>query len=606
MARWTMRFGTAIAAAGLVAASGLLAGPGMAGDRHDDHGHGSQRLKDIQLLAINDFHGNLQPPAGSSGTVTRLQPDGTTVAQTVGGVEYLATHLAQARQGHDRSLTIAAGDLIGASPLLSGAFHDEPTIEAMNALDLAVTSVGNHEFDEGSTELKRMQNGGCRTNPDGTPAADSCPGGPGSFTGADFPFLSANVVSTATGKTLFKPYVVKKLNGVKVGFIGMTLKGTPDIVTAAGVQGLTFLDEVTTANTYAKQLQRQGVQSIVVLLHQGGTPASGAYNYDCNAGGALGLTGAIVPIAQQISPAVDLIVTGHTHTAYTCNIPDPKGQPRMVTSGSSFGRLFTDIELKYDPRTNDIVRSSVVATNTPVTRDVAAAPAETEIISRYTGFLGPIASQVVGYIGGTIQGRGCTPTVCAASGETPAGDLIADAQLEGMNVDPLNPAGADFAIMNPGGIRGDFNCVPATSPCAQTYEQAFTVQPFTNIMNVVQMSGADVLTMFGQQWTTQNGSNKILQVSANVSEVIRATGATNENRLVSVSVDGVPVDPAATYRVAMNEFLGGGGDNFVAIRNGTKVFVGKSDLDVLIAYLGAHSSQAAPYPVPAGGRITLG
>ncbi|WP_456824036.1 bifunctional metallophosphatase/5'-nucleotidase [Cellulomonas sp. P5_E12] len=598
-----MRLGTTIAAAGLAAASGLLAAPAFA--EHGPGDPGEQRYKDIQLLAINDFHGNLEPPTGSSGTVTRLNPDGTTVAQTVGGVAYLATHLAQARQGHDRSVTVAAGDLIGASPLLSGAFHDEPTIEAMNALELDVTSVGNHEFDEGSTELKRMQNGGCRTNPDGTPAADSCPAGPGSFTGADFPFLSANVVVDATGETLFQPYVVKKLDGVKIGFIGMTLKGTPDIVTAAGVQGLSFLDEVSTANKYAAELQREGVQSIVVLLHQGGTPASSSYNYDCNAGGGLGLSGAIVPIAQQISPAVDLIVTGHTHTAYTCNIPDPLGQPRMVTSGSSFGRLYTDIELKYDPRTKDIVRPSVVATNMPVLRDVTPAQAETDIIGRYNTYLGPIANTVVGYIGGTILGRGCNTTLCPASGESPAGDLIADAQLEGLKTDPLNTGGADFAIMNPGGIRGDFVCVPATAPCAQTYSQAFTVQPFTNIMNVISMSGADVITMFGQQWVGQGSAPKVLQVSANVSEVIRPTGALNENRLVSVAINGVPVNPTATYRVAMNEFLGGGGDGFTAIRNGTKVFVGKSDLDVLIAYLGNHSSQAAPYPVPTGGRITL-
>ena len=175
-----------------------------------------------------------------------------------------------------------------------------------------------------------------------------------------------------------------------------------------------------------------------------------------------------------------------------------------------------------------------------------------------------------------------------------------------MKTDPLNPGGADFAIMNPGGIRADFVCTPSNSPCAQTYEQAFTVQPFTNVMNVVSMKGADVLTMFGQQWVGQGTAAKTLQVSANVSEVVRATGALNENRLVSVAINGVPVDPAATYRVAMNEFLGGGGDGFTAIRNGTKVFVGKSDLDVLIAYLGAHSSQASPYPVPTGGRVVIG
>src|SRR6478735_716555 len=472
MSRWPVRLGTTMAVAGLAAASGLLAGPAFAGHGPGDD-PGEQRYKDIQLLAINDFHGNLEPPTGSSGTVTRLNPDGTTTAQTVGGVAYLSTHLAQARQGHDRSLTIAAGDLIGASPLLSGAFHDEPTIEAMNALGLDVTTVGNHEFDEGSTELLRMQNGGCRTNPDGTPAADSCPGGPGSFPGADFPFLSANVVREDTGQTLFPPYLIEKMkSGVRIGFIGMTLKGTPDIVTAAGVQGLEFLDEVETANKYAAELQQQGVQSIVVLLHQGGIPASPAYNYNCNANGGLGLTGDVVPIARQITPAVDLIITGHTHTAYSCDIPDPAGNHRMVTSASSFGRLYTDIELQYDPKTKDIVRGDVTATNMPVTRDVPKAPAETEIIARYTTLIGPIANTIVGYIGGTILGRGCSPALgCAVTGETPAGDLIADAQLEGMNLDALNPEGADFAIMNPGGIRADFVCTPNNAPCAQTYEQ---------------------------------------------------------------------------------------------------------------------------------------
>jgi 5'-nucleotidase len=563
---------------------------------------------DVQLLSINDFHGNLEPPAGSSGSVTQLQPDGTTKSLTVGGVEYLASHLAQARAGHARTLTVAAGDLIGASPLLSGAFHDEPTIEAMNALGLQLSSVGNHEFDEGSAELLRMQNGGCRTNPDGTKAADSCPGGPGSFTGADFPYLSANVVRTDTGATLFPPYVVKDVGGAKIGFIGMTLKGTPDIVTAAGVQGLSFLDEVSTANKYAKALQKQDVKAIVVLLHQGGIPASGAYNYNCNAGGNLGLTGDIVDIAKAISPKVDLILTGHTHTSYTCDIPDPDGNDRMVTSASSFGRLFTDIELKYDAVSRDIVRTSVQATNLPVTRDVAPDPTETAIISRYRDFLGPIANRIIGYIAGSILGRGCSVagSGCPASGETPAGDLIADAQLAGMKNDPLNPDGADFAIMNPGGIRGDFTCDPPTSPCALTYAQAFSVQPFTNLMNVIAMKGSDLTTMFGQQWVGQGTNVKILQVSSNVRETYNPAAPNGTDKVTSLTVDGAPIDPNKTYRVAMNEFLGGGGDGFTAIRNGQKVFVGKSDLDVLIDYLGLHSSEAAPYPVPTGGRITLG
>jgi 5'-nucleotidase len=451
-----------------------------------------------------------------------------------------------------------------------------------------------------------MQNGGCRTNPDGSKAADSC-ARTEPFAGADYDYLSANVVRTDTGQPLFPPYVVKEVGGVKVGFIGMTLKGTPDIVTAAGVQGLTFLDEVPTANKYAEELQRQGVKSIVVLLHQGGLPAKAQYNYDCNAGGALGLTGDVIPIAQQISPDVDLIVSGHTHNAYVCNIPDPAGQPRLVTSASSFGRLFTKIGMKVNTRSGDVVRPSVTAANKPVLRIGAGDAAENALVAEYNTLIAPIRDRVIGRIGGTIWGRGCVAAGACPTGESPAGDLIADAQLEGVRTDPLNPAGADFAIMNPGGIRADFTCVPASSPCDVTYGNAFAVQPFTNIMNVIALSGADVTTMFQQQWVGQGNNAKTLQVSANVHQVVKSSGALNENRLVSLTIDGQPVDPARTYRVAMNEFLGGGGDGFTVIRNGTKAFVGRSDLDVLVDYLGAHSSAGSPYPVPVvPSRTTFG
>src|SRR5689334_18326814 len=221
------------AAAGLAAVGVFAAaGPAVA---HQGHPRPDPTV-DLQLLALNDFHGNLQPPAGSSGRVTELEADGTTKTIDAGGVEYLASSLRTARQGHDRSLTVAAGDLIGASPLLSGLFHDEPTVEAMNKIGLDVTSVGNHEFDEGKDELLRMQNGGCHP-------VDGCYQAGKTFPGADYPILSANVVSEKTGRPLLAPYTVKNVKGVRVGFIGVTLKGTPGIVTASGVKGLKFLDE---------------------------------------------------------------------------------------------------------------------------------------------------------------------------------------------------------------------------------------------------------------------------------------------------------------------------------------------------------------------------
>lgn len=586
-------------------------GDGLPASGRPGHGNGHGRLIDVQLLAFNDFHGNLEPPAGSSGAVqvagTHVDDKGKVVPNTVpaGGAAYLAGNLAAARAGHRDSLTVAAGDLVGASPLLSGAFHDEPTVQAMNLLGLDVTSVGNHEFDEGSAELLRLANGGCRTNPDGSTASDSCPDG--SFEGADYPMLAANVVSTKTGKPILPPYVVKTTkSGARIGFIGMTLKGTPDIVTAAGVAGLTFLDEVQTADKYADELTRQGVNAIVVLLHQGGIPASGVYNYDCNAGGGLGLTGPIVDIARTMTPKVDLLVTGHTHTSYVCDIPDPAGKDRMVTSASSFGRLFTDIDLKYDRATRDVVRTAVQAQNMIVARDPQREDADVAaLVSHYQKLLEPVANRVVGYLAGTLPGRGCgTSYSCPGTGESPAGDLIADAQLWALQNDPQNPEGADFAIMNPGGIRGDFVCDPA--PCGLTYGQAFAVQPFTNFMNVVELTGAQVKTMFQQQWTNQNpGEQRILQVSGNVAESYDPSSSQADGKLVSLTIDGAPVDDAKTYRVAMNEFLGGGGDGFTVIKEGVKAYTGSSDLDALTGYLTATTSPTDPYPVPASDRITV-
>lgn len=362
-----------VVTAGVLAAAALPASASAGGNDRGHgghghgHGHGQGRYQDVQLLSFNDLHGNLEPPAGSSGRVTEVQPDGTTKTIDAGGVEYLATHLREARKGNRYSITAAGGDMVGASPLLSGLFHDEPTVEALNKLDLDVTSVGNHEFDEGAKELARLQNGGCHPT-------EGCYSDK-EFKGADYPYLAANVLDEKTGKPLLKPYWVWKQRGVKVGFIGVTLEGTPDIVSAEGVKGLKFEDEVETINKYAKELQRQGVKSIVALIHEGGFPASSSYNYDCDSPGAGdGISGPIVDIAKNITPQVDALVTGHTHNAYVCTIPDPAGNPRMVTSASSFGRLYTDTTLTYDRRTGDIARTSVKSANHVVTRDVPKAP----------------------------------------------------------------------------------------------------------------------------------------------------------------------------------------------------------------------------------------
>src|ERR687894_903750 len=313
---------------------------------------------EVQLLGLNDFHGHLEstPP----GTIA---PDPASPRIPAGGAEYLATHIRTRAAENRNTLVVSAGDLIGASPLLSALFHDEPTIEAMNKIGLALNAVGNHEFDEGAAELKRMQNGGCHP-------VDGCLDGTG-FRGARFGFLAANVVRSESGKTLFRPYAIRKFGGVKVGFIGMTLEGTPDIVSPAGVAGLDFLDEAETANRYARKLRkRHDVRAIVVLLHEGGVQTQPGGINDCN-----GISGPIVDIVERTTQRVDLFVTGHTHTAYNCVIDE-----RPVTSASSFGRLLTDIDLTLSRRSRDVIE--VAANNEIVTQNVFKADDITQLIDR--------------------------------------------------------------------------------------------------------------------------------------------------------------------------------------------------------------------------------
>ncbi|MEU5611953.1 bifunctional metallophosphatase/5'-nucleotidase [Streptomyces sparsogenes] len=584
------------AAAVLAAAAGIMSAAGPAGaDPSAPVKPHPARTVDVQLLSFNDLHGNLEPPQGSSGTVTETQPDGTTKAVPAGGVEYLASALRTARKGHPYSVTAAGGDMIGASPLLSGLFHDEPTIEALNKLDLDVTAVGNHEFDEGRAELTRIQNGGCHPK-------DGCYEDGKTFPGADFPYLAANVTDEKTGKPILKPYTVWKHNGVKIGFIGVTLEGTPNIVTAEGVKGLKFHDEVETINKYAKELNRKGVKSIVALIHEGGLPASSSYNYDCDSGGpGSGISGPIVDIAKNVTPKVDALVTGHTHQAYACTVPDPSGTPRTVTSAASFGRLYTDTTLTYDRRTGDIVRTKVKSANHVVDRQQPKAADMTSLIGRWNKLAAPIANKPVGYVSAEIPGRGSTAY------ESPLGDVIADAQLEALS--PADKGGAQLALMNPGGIRSDLAYAASGSEGdgVVTYGEAFTVQPFTNMMNVIDLTGAQLITALKQQVSGSNqASPKILQVSRGLTYTLDLT-KTGADRVVadSVKLNGEAIDPAKTYRVAMNEFLAGGGDGFPAFKEGKNKLVGASDLEAFTAYLTAHSSASAPLAPPAADRIKI-
>ncbi|WP_258723378.1 bifunctional metallophosphatase/5'-nucleotidase [Cellulomonas sp. NS3] len=540
-----------------------------------DRGGYRPRTVDVQLLALNDFHGALEPPSGSAGRVQVGPAVGTDPAPTVdaGGAEYLATQLAQlaAEQRKRHTITVAAGDLIGASPLLSAAFHDEPTIESLGLAGLDYASVGNHEFDEGAAELLRIQRGGCHP-------VDGCADGT-PYAGADFQYLSANAFVTATGEPLLPPYAIHRVGAVRVGFIGMTLEGTADIVSQEGVAGLEFTDEVATANRYAAQLQRRGVEAIVVLLHEGGTQ-TGPDAWDVD--GCAGLTGPIVEIAAGFSDAIDVVVSGHTHQAYRCDLDGT-----LVTSAGSNGRLVTDIDLTVDRRTGDVVTAT--ADNVVVTRDVAPDARQSALIARYGEVLGPIADEVVGETT-TALTREQETLLPGALGESALGDVIADAQLDATD----DEAGAVAALMNPGGVRADLDAGPVT------YEEAFTVQPFANNLVTLDLTGAQLQCVLEQQLQV----GRTLYPSATLTYAVDPAGTTapagtdpcTGTRVVdaTVAIGGVPVDAAATYRITVNSFLAGGGDGFSTLTLGTNRTTGPIDLDALIAYLGANRPLAAP------------
>src|ERR1700716_555763 len=514
---------------------------------------------DLRILAINDFHGNLRPPEGG---IRIADPDDKTrkIAVAAGGAEYMATLVKQLRQGAKNNIFVAAGDLIGASPFLWAMFHDEPTIESLSMMGLEVASVGNHEFDEGKDELLRIQNGGCHP-------LDKCQE-PHPFRGAKFRYLAASTVEKNTGKTVFPPYEIKQFEGIPVAFIGLTLKGTPDIVSPVSVAGLEFRDEADTVNALVPELKARGVEAIVVLIHEGGFPA-GDYN-ECP-----GISGPIVDIVKKLDHAVDVVISGHTHQAYVCNIDG-----RLVTSGDKFGTIVTTIDLKLDPATRDVI--SAKADNIIVrTGAYAKDPEQTALLASYDKFAAPIANRVAGSI---TEALSRTPN---DAGESPLGDIVADAQLAATRAEPNG--GAVIAFINPGGIRTD---ISSKNDGAVIYADVFASQPFRNQLVTLTLTGTQIKTMLEQQWLDPNRP-RILQVSKGFSYAWDGAKPYGDRVAADrMSLNGQRIDPAMSYRVTVNNYLAVGGDGFTVLKEGTAQQFGVYDVDALYAYFQANSPIA--------------
>lgn len=545
------------------------------------------QLVQVQLLGFNDYHGYLE---------TNSNPGpGNVGSDPAGGGEFLSAKLSELREGHKYSLTVAAGDLIGGSPFLSGLFHDEPSVESLNAMGLDVSSVGNHEFDEGVAELLRMQNGGCHP-------VDGCyfPGSP--YAGASFRWLAANTVNDVTGKTPLPPYWIEKIESVKIGFIGMTLEDTDTLVAQAGIKGWSFRDEAETANALVPELKRQGVEAIVVLLHEGGsqTPPPGAVN------ACVGISGPIVAINDALDPEIDVLITGHTHLPYNCKLKD-----RIVTSAYSFGRVVTEVNLVLDKGTDDVRRDLSSAVNHAVIRSqLTPDPAITAVINKWKPIADVIGSQEVGRITGDIT-RAFVGTNEDRASESNAGNMIADAQLWA-----TQPNGAQIAFMNPGGIRSDLIYARSGGEAVDgivTFAEAFTMQPFSNILMTFPMTGSQVIDVLEEQCQPAGVSRPFLHLG--VSEGLTydlaktfglvdhdnnpSTAPVNSCTSITVSnvmLNGAALDPAATYTVTVNNFLADGGDNFVTFRQIDPALRvgGGIDLDELNNYLASEGPIDPP------------
>lgn len=564
-----------------------------------------ETVQTVRLIASNDFHGNIEVPAPTNGGSVVVKdpnnPAGTTV--NTGGAVFMASLVKQLQAGNPNNIFVGAGDLVYASPVTSTLFHQEPTIDVLNQMQLAVSSVGNHEFDLGKTELLRLQNGGCF--PGGTIGTDTCLNN-GAFGGAKFQYLAANVTDSSN-KTILPATYIKSFNGVKVGFIGLPLKDTPTAVLPSGVAGLSFLDEASTINTYAAQLRASGANAVVVLIHQGGqTTATTINDKSCP-----NFSGDIVAIAKALSSDVDVVISGHTHQEYICTV-----NGKLLTSTGFYGSVLTSIDLTISSWSGV---KSAVANNIPVINDtnttlpsgLVALTKDTamdSIVQNYLTKAAAVKNLPVGSITADIKRALLTGTSTPSRDETAEGamgDVMADFMYAGVPK-------ADFAITNPGGVRSDLIYAAANGGVV-TYGDLLTVAPFGNDLVTVDLTGAQIIRLLEQQWealncaakngsNTLNGCGRMLQPSAQLSytwDFNQPQGAADGKgaRVVvsSVRIGGVPIDLTKTYRIATVSFLGQGGDNFTVMQAGKNyIATGYKDIDGFVAYMKANPKLAPP------------
>ncbi|WP_281281401.1 bifunctional metallophosphatase/5'-nucleotidase [Pseudalkalibacillus caeni] len=492
----------------------------------------------VQLLGINDFHGQIN--------TTR-----TIGGQKAGGAEYLAAYLKQREAENKNTLLVNAGDSVGASAPASALLQDEPTIEIFNELGFDVGTVGNHEFDEGVDEMLRLIYGG---------AHDTT----GNFEGADFPYTAANVISKETGKPILPPYVIKKVNGMPIGFIGVVTTETPSIVIPSGVKDVEFIDEAEAVNKAAEELKARGIEAIVVLSHvPGESGIDGSH-----------ASGEVIDMANKVDDEVDVIFGGHNH-GFINTVVDNK----LIVQSYSYGTAFSDVDLMIDPKTKDIVEKEAEIVTT--FHDGIEPDARVlEMVMNYEEEVGPLIEETVGVASEPIT----RDELEENGGETPLGNLIADAQRDAM--------GTDFAFMNPGGIRANID------EGTITWGELYTVQPFNNTLVSMNLTGDQIKQLLEQQW--RDGSEKILQISGLT--YTWDPSADIGDKVVSIKKGENEIEPNEVYSVTVNSFLSSGGDGFTVLTEGTEQTTGPVDLDALVDYI---EQMEQPISGPTDDRIKM-
>lgn len=563
----------------------------------------------VGIIAINDFHGALEPPNQSVPTVAPgppsqplrseerlLDPSVNVVQVPAGGAAWLASAVDSLRASHPHSVMVSAGDMIGASQLVSSLFLDEPAVGVMNRIGLDFNAVGNHEFDRGAAELKRLAKGGCEQLSQRKPCQLE------QWAGAKFPFLAANSIKP-DGSTLFPATGIRTFGKgrrkVSVGFIGITLKETADLTSRENLQGVTFADEADTVNAIVPKLKAQGADAVVMLIHQGGrTQQEPPDPFTCG-----DLSGPIRSILDRLSDQVDVIVSGHTHWAYVCDYAQfNPAKPFLLTSAGVFGELVTDITLQIDPASDRVIaktaRNLIVQSPAYATRvgtierkpqfplfepraDIA------DYVARYAAAAKDYVARPVGSLAGTVT----RPGGDASNKGGTLGNLIADAQLAA-----TVGAGAQIAFMNVFGIRAPHQIVPAADGSV-TFGQLYAVQPFANTLVTQTLSGAELKALLEQGFDAVQPI-QFLSPSRGFHYSVDMTRPEGD-RVIAMTLDGVAIDPAGKYRITTNSFLANGGDSFSVLIRQYEAVQGGTDIDALEAWL----KGSPPRPVPTEERV---